>query len=59
MTWEELKSHIEVMDEQQKKTDVTVYLKKTDEYIPIEDIDFAVDSNNVLEMNHPFVVADF
>ena len=55
MTWEQLKAHIEVMDEEQLKTDATVYDANEDEYFPVQDIDFAPETD-VLDKNHPFLV---
>ena len=59
MTWKELKAHIEVMDEEQVNTDATIYLKNTDEYIPVMDIEFADTSVMVLDPNHPYLTIDF
>jgi len=59
MTWKQLKAHIEVMDEEQANTDATIYLKNTDEYLPVEDIEFADTSVMVLDRLHPYLIIDF
>ena len=55
MTWEELAAHIEVMDEEQKKTDVT--LCRSNEFFPVKSLEFA-DSRfcDVLDENHPYLL---
>ena len=55
MTYEQLKAHIEVMDEQQLQQDVTIRDTESEEYYPIDSIEFADDSDVVLDMTHPFL----
>ena len=60
MTWEELKAHIEVMDPEQIKTDVTVCLWPDEEFFKVEDINFVLEECDcpgagVLDDNHPFL----
>ena len=54
MTWDELKAHIEVMDEEQRGTDVTVYDMEMGEFFKVLDIDFSQE-DDVLDKNHPFL----
>jgi Mlc titration factor MtfA (ptsG expression regulator) len=53
MTWKELKAHIEVMDEQQANTDVTIHTDE-DEFFPVVGIDFS-EEDDVLDKNHPYL----
>jgi len=55
MTWDELKAHIEMMDKEQRQTDVTIRNISIDEYFAVQDIGFSPD-NDVLDKNHPFLV---
>jgi|ETNvirnome_2_300_1030623.scaffolds.fasta_scaffold136919_2 hypothetical protein len=57
MTYKELKAHIEVMDEEQVNTDVTVYVTGVDEYYPLHgtELDFSP-FDDVLDKNHPFLI---
>ena len=60
MTWKELQTHIEAMDEEQANTDVTVHLTRTDEFFAIPDIDYiSEDGNGTLDPLHPFLILDF
>ena len=54
MTWGQLAAHIEVMDPEQKKTDVTVQLLPIDEFFRVGDINFTV-GDDVLDDNHPYL----
>ena len=55
MTWEELKAHIEVMDQNQKNTDVT-FFDNRDEFFPVKSIEFAdSETCDVLDPNHPYL----
>lgn len=55
MTWEELAAHISVMDESQKKTDVTIYNKSIDEFFRSSDIGFTDGAADVLDPYHPYL----
>lgn len=57
MTWNELKAHIEVMDEKQANTDVTVHVAGLDEYYPLHknEIGFS-EEDDVLDKYHPFLI---
>lgn len=59
MTWKELQEHIEVMDEEQTNSDVTVYFAEQDEYHPLlagsKELTFAPHTD-VLDKNHPFLI---
>ena len=57
LTYEELKAHIEVMDEEQLKQNVTVHDKYSDEYEPVRSLEFAPETD-VLDKNHPFLEID-
>ena len=57
MTWDELRAHIEAMDKEQRKSDVTVYNANIDEYFAVNEIDFSP-VDDVLDKNHPFLVFD-
>jgi len=62
MTYRELKAHIEVMDGMQLEQDVTIHLKESDEFLPVEDIGFANEEDETIEVMdicHPFLVIDF
>ena len=59
MTWEELGTHIGDMDDEQRNTDVTVFLQESTEYLPVEDIKQADMSTMVLDNNHPFLTICF
>ena len=54
MTWNELKAHIEVMDEEQRNASVMIYNIEIDEYFAIDDINFTV-GDDVLNDNSPFL----
>jgi len=54
MTWKELKAHIEVMDEDQIETDVTVHDMENNEFFKVLDIDFSRE-DDILDKNHPFL----
>jgi hypothetical protein len=57
MTWKELKEHIEKMTEEQRNTDVTVYVTGVDEYYPLHghEIDTSI-TDDVLDKGHPFLI---
>ena len=55
MTWEQLAAHIAVMDDKQKKTDVTIRLLPIDESFGVNDIAFSPE-DDVVDKNHPFLV---
>ena len=54
MTWNELKAHIEVMDDEQANTDVTIFDDNNGEFCAVTDIDFS-EADDVLDKNHPFL----
>jgi hypothetical protein len=54
MTYKELKAHIEVMDEEQLNQDVTLFDTEAEEFYPVNDIDFAPETD-VLDKNHPYL----
>jgi len=55
MTWKELKAHIEVMDEEQANSDVTV-LDYRDEFNKVTSLEFIDPKDcDVLDPNHPFL----
>ena len=47
------------MDDEQRDTDVTIFLKDTDEFIPVEDIELVNMSTMVLDPNHLFLTICF
>ena len=60
MTWNELKAHIEVMDKEQRGTDVTILVIRpaiNDDFYPVTGIDFSPE-DDVLDKNHPFLLID-
>lgn len=57
LSWLRLKAHIEMMDEKQIQTSVTVRVVPEDEYFAVKDIDFSP-ADDVLDKNHPFLVMD-
>ena len=62
MTYRELREHIAVMDGMQLEQDVTIYLKETDEFLPVKDIGFANKEDEtieVMDIYHPFLEIDF
>ena len=54
MTWNELKAHIEVMDEEQSNSDVVIELLPMEVFLEVDDINFSV-GDDVLKGNHPFL----
>ena len=55
MTWNELKAHIDVMDDEQANTDVT-FFDGRNEFFGVQSIEFADPlTNDVLDANHPFL----
>lgn len=55
MTWEQLKAHIEVMDDKQKNTDVTFFDNRS-EFYSVKSIEFADSKTcDVLDHNHPYL----
>ena len=55
MTWNELKAHIEVMDEEQANTDVT-FFDNREEFFGVRGIEFAnPETCDTLDANHPFL----
>jgi hypothetical protein len=59
MTWEQLKNHIETMDDHQLKSDVTVHLTGKDEFVAIDELDYvSEEGNDILDPLHPFIVVD-
>jgi len=62
MNYRELRAHIDVMDGMQLEQDVTIHLKNVDEFIPVSTIGFANeedDSNEIMDICHPFLTIDF
>ena len=57
MTYRQLKAHLEVMDDEQLDSDVTIRLMPEDEYYGYTDIGFSP-ANDVLDKNHPFINVD-
>ena len=57
MTWNELKAHIETMDEDQRSKNVTIHDMFEDKFYPIPDINYvSEDGNGILAPNHPFLL---
>ncbi len=62
MTWKELAEKVNEMTDEQKNTDVTVYLGEMDEFFPIEcrtrvaTDGFDDPGQGVLDVGHPFIV---
>ena len=54
LTYRGLLGHLQVMDEEQLNSIVTIYSKDIDEYFPVQDINF-VEETDVLDKNHPFL----
>ena len=58
MTWKQLVEEISLLTEEQKNTDVTVYVRGIDGFYPVVDelpiIDSATD--DTLDPNHPFLM---
>jgi hypothetical protein len=59
MTLDELRAQIEAMTEEQRNSDVTIYLQATDEYIPVNGIEIATMNTMVLDEGHPFLTIYF
>jgi len=59
MTYAQLKAHIETMDNEQLNQDVTIFLATEDEYMPVFNIEYAEDNNDVLDKNHPFLIVNY
>ena len=60
LTWEQLKAHIETMDDEQLNSNVTVHITRQDEFMPVPDIDYvSEDGNGILDPLHPFLVVDY
>ncbi len=57
MTYRQLLGHLQVMDEQQLDSDVTVHLLPDDEYYGYTSIDFSP-ADDVLDKNHPFITVN-
>ncbi len=56
-TWRKLATEIAQMTEEQKDTDVTVFVSGIDEYYgPLEDaVSFSAEDNDVLDVGHPHI----
>jgi hypothetical protein len=54
MTYEELAEAISKMSPEQRQSNVTVYVASSDEYYPVNKVDFSPE-DDVLDQNHPFL----
>lgn len=55
-TWKELAKQIEQMTDEQKNTDVTVFLGETEEFIAaVDNVYFSDDNNDILDLLHPYI----
>ena len=60
MTHRQLLEVLSAMSDTELDTDVTVYLKAQDEYLPAEELRFASEEEiYVLDWNHPYLVVNF
>jgi hypothetical protein len=57
MTYQELLSQLQQLNEEQLNQDVAVYDEGTDEYYQLKvELVFATDAQDVLDVDHPIIV---
>lgn len=60
MTWDQLGKEIDGFSDQQKKMDLSIYLNRSDEFLPVNgQIRFSEENNDVLDDQHPYLSIDF
>lgn len=57
-TYRQLADAINKMSDEWKDTNVTVYLAESDEYIPVNAITEADETEDVLDTGHPILLID-
>ena len=55
MTYRELAAWIDSLTDEQKDSDVTIFIEEDDEYIPAKDTDCTADDQSVLDEDHPII----
>ena len=56
MTWAELALEIDNLTEEQKNTDVTVFVPGLDEFYATKSRVFVASEDDVLDTNHPYLI---
>ena len=57
MTYQELKDLLSEFSDEQLRMTVTVYVNDADEYFAIESPAISGDDNDVLDADHPYLIA--
>lgn len=58
MTWNEVAKKILEMTDEQRNTDATFYDPAFDEFHPIIGLEFADDTQSVLDVGHPYLTRE-
>jgi len=59
MTYEELGKFIEELSDEEKQCDVSVYLNRTDEFMPVDVCRISTPDIDVLDPGSPYLIIEF